>query len=604
MKEIFATIKDNTSPHALARTVKSNTVLWDTILRETKIYTDISDSERMYIWYYDVNPLCQRGNHRKYNTFVLGYRNSCNINSNCECLHESRSKASSAMHASRTPEQIAAMVEKQQKTMIEKYGVLNPMHDPDIVAKLKQTNIERYGSESAFSNASIQLKCQSTLTKKYGVPYAGMIEESHAKRREFCINKYGVDNTMHIARAAYKEQTGMDNYFCSSENQAKAKETMKRRYGVEHALQVPEFLNKSSTTLFENYGRKNAAHMQWSDAAYTIMANPEKLEELYVKLGGAYPVANHLNVGIDALFRYLLKYEIMNTDDLNARSIAEDEFLNIIIDLGFSPIRNKSKLISNAPRQQIDYWIDELGIGIEFNGLFYHGERSFDRDRTYHINKCNQLQHNGYQLITVYSDEFANNRIAVESELKRILKLQPIIDVMDCIITYPTWYLTTDFLTKNHIFGAPSSETFTIGVEYNGALVTVMTYTIQDNIIEIIRYCTSHAINGGLSLLLSTISNSHPTISVYGIWLDRRWCNGKEFINEGFKCTFVTNAGYEYTDYKTRIPSIEFSKDELLNTYDIDEETLLYYDEWEIVQELTDLDRIWDCGKIRLEKII
>ena len=59
--------------------------------------------------------------------------------------------------------------EKAKQTMIEKYGVDNPLKNEEIKEKVRKTNNERYGGNAPLCNEKIQNKVKQTCLERYGV---------------------------------------------------------------------------------------------------------------------------------------------------------------------------------------------------------------------------------------------------------------------------------------------------------------------------------------------------------------------------------------------------------------------------------------------------
>ena len=83
---------------------------------------------------------------------------------------------------------------KQKQTMIEKYGVDNPMKSKDICQKARKTCLEKYGTEWARSNEIVQSKCESTNLTKYGVRIPIQNQAVKAKIQNTLIERYGKVN--------------------------------------------------------------------------------------------------------------------------------------------------------------------------------------------------------------------------------------------------------------------------------------------------------------------------------------------------------------------------------------------------------------------------
>ena len=71
--------------------------------------------------------------------------------------------------------------EKQKKTMLEKYGVDNPMKSKSFVDKARRTCVDKYGSEWAMSNASVKKKVEQTNLDKYGTKVPLQNKQIYAK---------------------------------------------------------------------------------------------------------------------------------------------------------------------------------------------------------------------------------------------------------------------------------------------------------------------------------------------------------------------------------------------------------------------------------------
>lgn len=53
--------------------------------------------------------------------------------------------------------------DKIKETLLEKYGVDNPLKCPEIKEKVEQTNLKKYGYKVALNNPEIYAKGQQTM---------------------------------------------------------------------------------------------------------------------------------------------------------------------------------------------------------------------------------------------------------------------------------------------------------------------------------------------------------------------------------------------------------------------------------------------------------
>lgn len=70
--------------------------------------------------------------------------------------------------------------------------------------------------------------------------------------------------------------------------------------------------------------------------------------------------------------------------------------------------------------QEIDIFIPELNIGIEFNGVYWHSIEG-GKDKYYHVNKRLSAEYLGIKLLTVWEDEWKYKTEDVKNYLKDLL---------------------------------------------------------------------------------------------------------------------------------------------------------------------------------------
>ena len=233
--------------------------------------------------------------------------------------------------------------EKCKRTMIEKYGVDNPMKVKSIAKKMsntvksksedekneilnkrKATNLERYGFESASQNPDIMAKIQKSIFENND------INEIKAKIEQTCLERYGSKTFLSSDYAREKiKQTNIEKYngpapMCSDEIKRKKAQTVKERYGVESIMMVDDVVEKIHQSKVANntYGVSSIE------------------EDMYLKL-----------------------CDIFGSDDV-FRQYKSDPY-------PFS----------------CDFYIKSRDMYVEFNGLWTHGKQWFDVNN----NKFNEI---------------------------------------------------------------------------------------------------------------------------------------------------------------------------------------------------------------------
>lgn len=279
-----------------------------------------------------------------------------------------------------------------------------------------------------------------------------------------------------------------------------------------------------------------------------------------------------------------------------------------------SLIQSNRKLLAGV---EIDILIDDLKLGIEFNGCKYHTELYGKKSRLFHLSKTTLMNNVGYGLIHIFEDEWETKNEIVKNKLLHILHINSNKEKIygrKCIIKNIDSKTKNEFLEKNHIQGKDDSNLF-FGCYYTNKLIAVMTFdnvrkmnngNVNSSIYELKRYATDInyvCIGTGGKLLNFFIENYNPLHIVS--FADRRWTvnpNNNMYTKLGFKLTKTLGCDYTYFSSKfnriKRFHKFGFGKSALKKRFPD-----LYDDkktEWEIMQ-LAGFDRIWDCGKWKYE---
>lgn len=259
--------------------------------------------------------------------------------------------------------------------------------------------------------------------------------------------------------------------------------------------------------------------------------------------------------------------------------------------------------------QEIDIYIPDKNIAIEFNGNKYHTEWFGGKPRTYHLSKTQRCKSQGIGLIHIFEDEYFYKQNIVLNKLAHILGLQqdlPKIMGRKCVIKETNNSDAEAFLTKYHIQGYDPS-TVHYGAYYNDELIAVMSFIKNrknGNEWELTRFASNfnYVCQGVGGKLFKYFIKCHNPIMVKS-FADRRWTINEKsnlYINLGFKFDSYTNPDYKYyntnVDRYKRWHKFGFRKQILLKKFpDKLSEDMT---ESEMVKKLG-YDRIWDCGLIK-----
>ena len=266
-------------------------------------------------------------------------------------------------------------------------------------------------------------------------------------------------------------------------------------------------------------------------------------------------------------------------------------------------IKNEKTVIA---KQEIDIFLPDYNLGIEFNGLYYHSIKF--KNKHYHQKKTELAEKNKIQLIHVFEDEWVNKQEIVKSIIKSKLNIfDEKIYARKCEVKeIKNNQIIKEFLEINHIQGFIGSK-IKIGLFHNNELVSLMTFgkkrialgnkSNDSNIYEIFRFCSklnTQVIGGANKLLKYFIRKYNPNEII--TFADRRYSNGSLYDNMGFKYEKKTEPNYWYFNVNgpiTRFHRYNFRKQKLVN------EGFNINDSENKIMEKRNYLRIYDSGNLK-----
>lgn len=512
--------------------------------RETNCNSD-NPTELLYLY---LNPKISRtcevcGKPVKFQNFYNGYKKTC-----CsKCSHElTKNKGKKTLiekygvdNAAKikgpkktlTAEEKKAKAEKYRKTMLEKYGVDNPMKLKGVKEKLKQTNLERYGVENAAKAIS-----------------------SKEKMRQTCREKFGTDWYTQTEEAKEKFRVGRKN------------DLIERIFNNDRLLNIEPLF-----TLEEYRGVR------------TKDAKPIYYKFRCKECG--YEFEAHMNNGVVPICRHCHPYITetgVSEEEKELRAYIENIYKGMII-------YNDRSILRGG---ELDIYIPEKNIAIEFDGVYWHTEER-GKDKYYHLRKSIECENKGIRLIHIFSDEWEQKKEIVKSIIKSSLGIyDEVIYARECeVLEGANVY---KFLNENHIQGACNSSV-KYALKYKGEVVSAITFSPsrfnKNYDWEILRFANklNTRVVGGFTRLLTHFRKDHPgSIITYS---DRRLFTGNVYRKNGFKEEIPTEPNYFYTKGEERLPRQAFQKHKLT----------MQHPEYENLTEkqitqILGYYRIYDCG--------
>jgi DNA-directed RNA polymerase subunit RPC12/RpoP len=247
--------------------------------------------------------------------------------------------------------------------------------------------------------------------------------------------------------------------------------------------------------------------------------------------------------------------------------------------------------------KELDIYIPEKKLAIEYNGLYWHSEISGQKDKNYHLNKTAECEKQGIQLIHIFENEWIQKQYIIKNILQNKLKISKKIYARNCIIKDVLFDDSQKFLEENHLQGGDKSS-ICIGLYHKNILVSLMTFCksrFNKNVEwEMSRFCnlSDIVIVGGSSRLFSYFIKTYCPVSIIS-YSDRRYFTGNVYKQLGMKFVEYTKPSYFYIKDSNIVGTrLKYQKHKLAKLLPIFDTELT---EWENMQA-NGFDRIWDCG--------
>ena len=428
--------------------------------------------------------------------------------------------------------------EKRKQTCLEKYGYSTPLLNQDCKEKSKKTCLEKFGQETFVGSEEYKSKVSSPFKLK-------KVQE---KSKETKIKRYGENFGKEIFKS-YKNKVIEQNL---------------EKYGVPFLLMDKEIQNKTFDTMERKYGARSF----WK----SIFMQKEKFHKFYQKLSNwseyVIPLFSEEEYeGQNKEYRWKCTkcgnefyHKIYTTGIGNNRTIPrcevcfpnqassfmEKEVLEFVKSIYSGKIQNNIRILNNK-RKELDIYLPEKKIGIEFDGIYWHNSENKSKD--YHLEKTLLCEEKEIQLIHIFENEWCFKRKIVEDRLKSLLGIyDKKIYARKCEIKEIDRKVCNNFLNENHLQGSDNSS-IRYGLFFENELVSVMTFGKprfnKKYDFELIRFSSKlgYQIIGGSSKLLRYFIRKHLNSSIIS-YADRKYSKGKMYESLGFKLVGSSNPNY------------------------------------------------------------
>lgn len=470
------------------------------------------------------------------------------------------------------------VMKKYDDTCLKLYGNIIPSKTEKIKQKTKDVCQKRYNADSPLESEEIRKKIDKTNLKKYGKINVFSVDYIREKIEKTNLKKYN-----HKAALGNKEIY------------KKTQDTLMDNYGVKVPLKSKDIRKKLKNTWKEKHNVEHISQRHIPPNVLKVLNDKDWLYKQHVTLNKPFTIiGKELGVDYGTVAKHTHKFGIY-TNHLTNVSYSEREISNFLENLNVKFVSNTRSIISPY---EIDFYIQEHNLAIEFDGIYWHSELS-NTEKDYHLNKTILCGEKNIRLIHIFENEWLFKQEIVKSRISSLLNKNERIFARKCHIENIASKEARSFVNNTHIQGNRSAP-IKLGLIYNNELVALMTFGKsrynKKYEWEMIRYSTKLNTNviGGASKLLTHFKKVYSPKSIIS-YADRRWSNGSMYEKLGFTFNHNSDPNYYYfknNDTKQLFSRIQFQKHKLPNK-------LAMYDpnmsEWENMVNNC-YNRIWDCG--------
>jgi len=414
--------------------------------------------------------------------------------------------------------------------------------------------------------------CRNKLTaktclEKYGVRHHLSAKEVKETRKKNNLAKYGVDHIAKVATIKKRMQEANLAAYAKKDEHGKSivvekiKQTHRQKYGVDFAINHPTIKEKAIAKNMASFGAANP------------FGNPE--------------------IARKAQEAKIAKYGNLHGGNYGK---TQKEIALWLLEVSGKTFTSNYALLRG---REIDLYNEDLKLGIEYCGLYWHTEDSKQkRDRNYHADKLKKLKEQGVRLITIFEDEWVYRKQQVKNFLCAVLRVhQTTIFARKCEVREIPVKEAKSFFEQYHIQGKNDLGMYFAGLYYQEELVATMSFGRHhrnSTQMTLDRFAVKTGIHlpGGASKLFKFLLNLTGVSRIIS-WSDNRWSDGNVYRQLGFTLESALPPDYSYVDFSHNCRRVSKQSQRKSKTG-----CPAHITEKEF-NKFKDLHRIWDCGKLR-----
>ena len=288
----------------------------------------------------------------------------------------------------------------------------------------------------------------------------------------------------------------------------------------------------------------------------------------------------------------------------NKESLMVDQIVDYI-----SEIYNGEIIRNYKDKMELDVYIPELKIGFEYNGIYWHSDKII-KDKNYHLKKKEYFKEKGIDVIFIDEYDWVNKNDLVKSMISNKIGINKKIPARKTVFKEISSSEERKFLNENHIQGFAISSC-RYGLYCNDELISVISFikgrkNVGDlNSVELLRFASKkgYTIQGGFSKLMKNcvplLSKKYDDLCKIKTYADYSISNANVYLKNGFEFLKMSKPSHTYYHNKKKVNRYSYRKSELKKLFPE------YYDdnlsEFEIINKIGSIKRVWNCGNIVLE---
>lgn len=209
---------------------------------------------------------------------------------------------------------------------------------------------------------------------------------------------------------------------------------------------------------------------------------------------------------------------------------------------------------------ELDLLFEKEKLAIEYCGLYWHSDQHSRMIPSYHYNKMKACEAKGVRLITLFEDEWIENKEICISRINNALGVvEKRIFARKCEVVELDKVRARDFFDQNHLQGSAGCL-FVLGLIYKDQLISAMSFGLpsrshvykEKKILELKRFASlpSFVVTGGASRLLKkgVMLAKDKCFEEIRSYCDMRWGTGKTYEKLGMRLIGQTHYTPHYTD--------------------------------------------------------